>query len=85
MEVNENLRAQIFDVLEKQLRANDPPETRATLERLRKQGFDELEAKQMIAQCLVVEIFDVIKLGKPYNHERYTSHLKALPEEPFDD
>lgn len=38
----------------------------------------------MIGQCLAVELFDVLKYGKPYNNERYFSNLKALPKEPFD-
>jgi hypothetical protein len=33
---------------------------------------------------LVVEIFDALKYGKPYNNERYVKNLKALPKEPFD-
>ncbi len=39
----------------------------------------------LIAQCLIVEIFDIGKHQKPYNHERYLKNLKKLPEEPFED
>ncbi|HRR04210.1 MAG TPA: DUF1841 family protein [Bacteroidales bacterium] len=84
METKEIMREQIFEIIENQLRDNNPPETKATYNRLIKSGFDDLQTRQMIAQCLVVEIFDALKYGKPYNNERYVKNLKALPKEPFD-
>ena len=35
-------------------------------------------------KCVVVELFDVMKLGRPYDNERYIENLIALPKEPFD-
>ena len=84
METNEILREQIFEIIKNQLRDNDPPETKTTYDRLIKKGFDDFQARQMIGQCLAVELFDVMKFGKPYNNERYIKNLKALPKEPFD-
>ena len=84
MEVNYELRDQIFEIIKNQIRDNNPPETKKTFDRLRKQGYDEFQAKQMIGQCLAVELFGVMKHGTPYNHERYVKNLKALPKEPFD-
>jgi hypothetical protein len=84
MEQNEKLREQIFEITENQLRDNDPPETKATYDRLQKEGFDDFQTRQMIGQCLAVELFDVFKFGKPYNNERYIKNLKSLPKEPFD-
>jgi hypothetical protein len=84
MEQNEKLREQIFEIIENQLRDNDPPETKATYDRLQKEGFDDFQTRQMIGQCLAVELFDVFKFGKPYNNERYIKNLKSLPKEPFD-
>ena len=66
------------------MRDNDHPEAKATFERLRNQGFDDLQTRQMIGQCLAIELFDVMKFGKPYNNERYIKNLLALPKEPFD-
>ena len=83
MEINEILNEQIFEIIKNQLRDNDPPETKATYDRLIKKGFDDHQTKQMIGQCLAVELFDVMKLGKPYNNKRYIKNLKALPKEPF--
>lgn len=74
METKEIMREQIFEIIENQLRDNNPPETKATYDRLIKRGFDDLQTRQMIAQCLVVEIFDALKYGKPYNNERYVKN-----------
>lgn len=84
METNELLREQIFEIIKNQLKDNDPPETKATYDRLQKQGFDDFQTRQMIGQCLAVELFDVMKYGKPYNNERYIKNLLALPKEPFE-
>ena len=84
METNEILREQIFEIIKNQLRDNDPPETKATYDRLQKQGFDDFQTRQLIGKCLAFELFDVMKYGKPYNNERYIKNLKALPREPFD-
>lgn len=84
MEANHRVREQIFEIINNQIEANDPPETKLTCNRLRKEGFDDFQAKQMIGQCLSVELFDVMKFGKPYDNERYIKNLKALPKEPFD-
>ena len=84
METNENLREQIFEIIRNQLKKNDPPETKITYDRLLKKGFDDFQTRQMIGQCLAIELFDLFKFGKPYNNERYIKNLKALPKEPFD-
>ncbi|MEO5995689.1 MAG: hypothetical protein ABIN89_03205 [Chitinophagaceae bacterium] len=83
METNENLRKEIFDVIAKQMRANDPPETKKTYTRLTSMGYSAFEAKQFIGQCLVVEIFGAFKFHKPYDEDRYIRNLKNLPKKPF--
>lgn len=84
METNEKLREQIFKIIRNQLKKNDPPETKITYDRLLKKGFDDFQTRQMIGQCLAIELFDLFKFGKPYNNERYIKNLKALPKESFD-
>lgn len=84
MNSNDIIREHIFEIVKNQIKSNNPPETKATLDRLRKQGFDDSQAKQMIAQCVSVEIFEVMKYRKPYNNERYIKNLNALSKEPFD-
>lgn len=84
MESNEIVREQIFEIIKNQLRDNTPPETKLTYDRLREQGYDDYETRQMIGQCIAVEIFDILKHDKTFSIERYVENLKALPKEPFD-
>lgn len=84
MEVNEELREHIFEAINNQLEENTPPEVKTTYDRLLKEGFDDLETKQLLGQCLIKELFDVIESNKPFNEERYVKNLNRLPKEPFD-
>ena len=84
MKSNEIVREQIFEIIKNQIASNKPPETKQTLKRLINLGYSDLDARRLIGQCLAVELFDVLKHKKPYNNDRYVSHLKKLPEEPFD-
>jgi len=84
MKVNENLRNAIFEVIDNQITADDPPETATTLERLMVEGYSEFEAKQYIGQALAVELFYAMKHKIPFNETRYIKNLKNLPKEPFE-
>lgn len=84
MKSGEILRKQVFEIIDNQLKANDPPETKLTYDRLRKKGFNDYQTKQYIGQCVIVELFDVLKDGKSFDNERYVRNLQALPKEPFD-
>lgn len=85
MESPELARETIFEIIANQLRANNPPETKKALKRLKEMGYDDLEAKKAIGRCIAVEIFGVIKYDKPFDLGRYVKNLNKLPEEPFDD
>ena len=85
MKPNKRLRAAILEAINNQIAANDPPETKITFERLISLGHSDFVAKQYIGQCVVVEIFDIMKHGKEFDRERYIKNLKQLPKPPFDD
>ena len=76
--VNKNLNHLVFEALNNQLNANDPPIVGETLDRLKLAGYSESEAKDKIAAVLIGEIYDVMKNKEPYNNERYTLNLNAL-------
>ncbi|MDI7259710.1 MAG: hypothetical protein QME90_07295 [Thermodesulfobacteriota bacterium] len=78
------LNEAILEVVENQLRAGNPPETKKTFERLLKEGLDEQEAKRLIGCVVAGEIFDVLKQQQPYNHERFIKALNQLPELPWE-
>jgi hypothetical protein len=84
MKPNELLREQIFEILKNQIKDNDPPETKITYTRLKKLGYNDFETKQLIGQCVAVELFQVLKFKEPFDEERYVKNLKNLPKEPFD-
>jgi hypothetical protein len=74
----------IVEAVEKQLAQNEPPETKATLERLMALGESRENAIRYIASALSVEIFEALKNNSPYDEKRYVSNLKALPTLPYD-
>ena len=84
MESDKILREQIFGIIENQIKNNDPPETKMTFKRLIKEGYNESDTKKLIAQCVAVELFDVLKNGKTFDEKRFIRNLKQLPKEPFD-
>lgn len=68
---NPRLRRVLLEIVDNQLRENNPPETRATLERLMAEGLPRDRALELIACVVSSEIFDVLKQGQPYNAARY--------------
>ncbi|MBS1269771.1 MAG: hypothetical protein MAG794_00722 [Gammaproteobacteria bacterium] len=72
----------IIEAVENQLRENDPPEVKRTLERLMGMGETRENAMRYIACALSVEIYEAMKSEPPYDEERYTRNLKKLPELP---
>ena len=82
METNEILREQILEIIENQIQENNPKETNLNLKRLIGLGYSNKEAKQLIGQCLTIELFEVIKLDKSFNESRYIGNLERLPKEP---
>jgi len=84
-EANPRLRAAFLEVVENQLRDNDPPETRQTLERLRAEGYSARDAKRLIAAVASVEIYDILKHQQAFNQARFIAALHKLPEMPRDD
>ncbi|MFT3949552.1 MAG: DUF1841 family protein [Agriterribacter sp.] len=84
MKENKIVREQILQVVENQLRDNKPPETKEAYNRLLQMGISEADAKLYIAQCVAVEIFDVMKYQRPFNEKRFIKNLKKLPEEPVE-
>jgi hypothetical protein len=84
MKINTDLRDQIFEVITNQIKSDDPPETKITYDRLIALGYSEFETKQLIGQCIALEMFSVIKEQQPFNEARYIRNLKQLTKEPFD-
>jgi hypothetical protein len=82
-ESNPHLHAAIMEVVENQLRNNDPPQTRQTYERLIEAEHSEKEAKRLIACVVSAEIFDVLNKNQPFNLDRFVKGLNKLPTMPW--
>lgn len=76
-------REAILEVVENQLRDNDPPMVRKTLDRLIGEGYSDDEARDLIEVPLANEIFHAAQDG--YKEARYRANLDSLPELPADD
>ena len=84
METNDILSKQIFEIITNQIKNNDPPETKLTYKRLIDSGYSDFETKQLIGQCVTIEIFNVLKHKMPFDEKRYVKNLQQLPKEPFE-
>lgn len=81
-EYNPYLQATIFEVVDNQMKAGDPPETKDTFDRLLGEGFSREDAKKLIAQAICVEIYCIGKNKEEFNRERYVRNLRNLPQVP---
>jgi len=79
---NPHLRAAFLEVVDNQLRDNNPPETKETLDRLKAEGYSTEDAKLLLAQAVAVEAYLIMKTQAPFNRDRFVRNLKALPQEP---
>jgi hypothetical protein len=77
-------KSALLETVENQIRNNEPPEARVTLERLLKEGSSREEAVRLIASALVSEIYGVLKNDVPYDNARYVTNLHRLPKLPWE-
>jgi vacuolar-type H+-ATPase subunit B/Vma2 len=82
---NPAVREVLLEVVDNQLRANDPPETRATYDRLMRAGNSSGEAKRLIAIVLIVELNEMLRVERNFDEAGYVAALRALPTLPYDD
>mgnify|MGYP005666424951 CR=1 FL=1 len=82
MDPKEILRAQFMEIVDNQLKSNNPPITRVTLKRLQDEGYIEADAKNLIAACVGATVFEVMKKNQPFDEQAYEAMLNRLPELP---
>ena len=76
------MRKIFMEIINNQIKDNNPPETKQTLDRLLSEGISEKDAMEMIGCVVISEIFDVLKNKEEFNEERYVAALNKLPEQP---
>jgi hypothetical protein len=74
----------LIEVVENQLRERDPPEVSQALKRLLALGETRENAIRYIACALSIEVYETLRQGTQYDHERYKRNLDALPDLPDD-
>ncbi len=79
---NPHLQAAFLEVVDNQINANTPPETKQTLDRLIAQGISPEDARIYIAQAVCIEVWNILRHKKEFNLQRYLGNLKLLPNEP---
>lgn len=84
METNPRLKALILEVVNNQLTANDPPQTRQTYERLLASGMDDEEARRLIGCVVVSEVFAILKNQESFDLARFVGALERLPKLPWE-
>lgn len=78
--MSKRLQKTILGVVDTQLRTKNPPEVKETYKRLRKMKYSDKEARLLIAQALVEEIYGMMATDQPHDPSRYVTALNRLPE-----
>jgi uncharacterized protein YoaH (UPF0181 family) len=73
------VRDAFMEVVVSQLETGDPPETKATLERLMAAGHARGEAMQLIAAVARSEMQAMMAAGRQFDNARYAELLGRLP------
>ncbi|WP_077620635.1 hypothetical protein [Bacillus sinesaloumensis] len=76
---NVKMKSKILEIVDNQIKINDPKSTKETLERLVTSGLTEMESKEMIGRVLVEEMYDMLKNQVPFDEKRYDQKLSMLP------
>jgi len=75
---NPRLKALLLEVVDNQLRDNDPPAATAAYKRLCKAGYTQQQAKEKIASVVIGHIYDMMKEQKTMDIAQYEADLRNL-------
>lgn len=75
---NLRLKKTILEVVDNQLKANDPPCTKDVYEKLLAAGYSRSEAKDKIGAVALTEIYDIMKEGRPFDEKNYKNCLEEM-------
>jgi hypothetical protein len=81
MSSDKTVRDAFLDTVMTQLETGDPPETKATYERLLAEGHPRNHALQLIAAALRSETNRMLSEATPFDNDRYAALLKKIKEE----
>ena len=75
---NKYLKNSILEVVDDQLKMNEPACTRQTFDRLIELGSNEKEAKEKISAVLLEEMYYILKYKKKLDEQKYADKLNSL-------
>jgi len=78
MKTNPILKSLVLEVVENQLRDNDPQETKETFDRLVAKGYSEQQAKEMIGNVIAEETWEVFNQKRMFDKEKFVKNLAKL-------
>lgn len=81
---NLRLKKLILEVVDNQLKANDPPCTRDVYESLLDAGYTASEAKDKIGSVVLSEIYDLLKTGEEFDVDEYQDSLEEMLTQSMD-
>ena len=81
---NLRLKKLILEVVDNQLRENNPPVTKESYDKLIDAGYSAREAKEKIGAIVIEEIYDVMKENQLYDEKRYTQALRNMVQQCID-
>lgn len=84
MVANLRLKKIILEIVENQLKDNDPPATKEAYHKLLDAGYSVREAKEKIGTVVLTEIYDVLKENQSYDEVRYNLALEEMVQQSID-
>ena len=78
---DKTVRDAFLDTVLNQLETGDPPETKATLERLMAEGYSRAHALQAIAAALRTEMNRMMSESTPFDNDKYAALLAKIKAE----
>lgn len=74
----QQLKKTILEIVDNQLKSNDPPVTGSAYNRLLDAGYTPIEAKEKIGAVISEKIYDILKSGVKYNEAEYEQALNEM-------
>lgn len=81
---NLRLKKMILEVVENQLRDNNPPVVNQVYQELMDAGYSMREAKEKIGAVVLEEIYDVMKENRHYDEKAYAEALEQMVQQCLD-
>ena len=78
---DKTVRDAFLDTVVNQLETGDPPETKATFDRLIAEGHPRNHALQLIAAALRTEMNRMMSESTPFDNDRYAALLAKIKTE----